>query len=88
MDEDGGVFPRRRLQAELRVRRLGVVGEGDGVGQLAIVQHLLVVLGQVDVTLRLELEGALSPTLFLRKCYFGVFKKQMYFPKTTQILCL
>lgn len=60
MDKDGGVFPGRRLQAELGVRRLGVVGEGDGAGQLAIVQHLLVVLGQVDVTLRLKLERALQ----------------------------
>lgn len=60
MHEDGGVFPGRRLQAQLGVRRLGVVGEGDGAGQLAIVQHLLVVLGQVDVTLRLELESALQ----------------------------
>lgn len=51
MDEDRGVFPGRRLQAELGIRRLGIVGEGDGAGQLAIVQHLLVVLGQVDVTL-------------------------------------
>lgn len=58
--EDGGVFPGRRLQAELGVGRLGVVGEGDGAGQLAVVQHLLVVLGQVDVALRLELEGALQ----------------------------
>lgn len=60
VDEDGGVFPRRRLQAELSIRRLGIVGEGDGAGQLAIVQHLLVVLRQVDVTLRLELESALQ----------------------------
>lgn len=59
VDEDGGVFPRRRLQAELGIRRLGVVGEGDGAGQLAIVQNLLVVLSQVDVALRLELESAL-----------------------------
>lgn len=59
MDEDGRVFPGRRLQAELRVRCLGVVGEGDGAGQLPVVQHLLVVLGQVDVALRLELERAL-----------------------------
>ena len=50
---------RRGLQAELSVGGLGVVGEGDGVGQLAVVQHLLVVLRQVDVALRLELEGAL-----------------------------
>lgn len=60
VDEDGGVFPGRRLQAELSIRRLGIVGEGDGAGQLAIVQHLLVVLRQVDVTLRLELESALQ----------------------------
>lgn len=60
MHEDGGVFPGRRLQAQLGVRRLGVVGEGDGAGQLAIVQHLLVVLSQVDVTLRFELESALQ----------------------------
>lgn len=51
VDEDGRVFPGRRLQAELCIRRLGVIGEGDGAGQLAIVQHLLVVLGQVDVAL-------------------------------------
>ncbi len=60
MDEDGGVFPGRRLQAELCIRRLGVVGEGDGAGQLAIIQHLLVVLSQVDVTLGLKLESALQ----------------------------
>lgn len=60
VDKDGGVFPGRRLQAELSIRRLGVVGEGDGAGKLAVVQHLLVVLRQVDVTLRLELESALQ----------------------------
>lgn len=59
VDENGGVFPGRRLQAELGIRRLGIVGEGDGAGQLAIVQHLLVVLSQVDVTLWLKLESAL-----------------------------
>ena len=60
MHKYGGIFSRRGLEAELGVRGLGVVGEGDGVGQFAVVQHLLVVLGQVDVTLRLELEGALK----------------------------
>ena len=60
VDKDGGVFPGRRLQAKLGIRRLGVVGEGDGAGQLAIVQHLLVVLGKVDVTLWFELESALE----------------------------
>ena len=59
VDEDGGVLAGRGLQAQLCVRGLGVVGEGDGVGQLAVVQHLLVVFRQVDVALRLELEGAL-----------------------------
>lgn len=60
VDEDGWVFSGRRLQAKLGVRRLGVVSEGDGAGQLAVVQHLLVVLGQVDVALWLELERALQ----------------------------
>lgn len=60
VDKYRGVFPGWRLQAELGVRGLGVVGEGDGVGQFAIVQHLLVVLRQVDVTLWLKLEGALQ----------------------------
>lgn len=51
MHEDGGVLLGRGLQAELRVGGFGVVREGDGVGQLAVVQHLLVMLGQVDVAL-------------------------------------
>lgn len=42
--KDGGVFLGRGLQAELRVGGFGVVREGDGVGQLAVVQHLLVML--------------------------------------------
>lgn len=60
VDEDGRILPGRRLQAELCIRRLGIVGEGDGAGQLAIIQHLLVVLSQVDVALRLKLERALQ----------------------------
>lgn len=60
VDKYRGVFPGWRLQTELSVRGLGVVCEGDGVGQFAVVQHLLVVLCQVDVTLRLKLEGALQ----------------------------
>lgn len=60
MHKDGGVFSGRGLQAELGVRCLGVVGEGDGAGQLSIVQHLLMVLRQVDVTLRFKLERALQ----------------------------
>lgn len=60
VDKDGRVLPGRRLQAELSIRRLGVVGEGNGAGQLAVVQHLLVVLSQVDVALRLKLESALQ----------------------------
>lgn len=67
MHEDGGVLLGRGLQAELRVGGFGVVREGDGVGQLAIVQHLLVMLGQVDVALRLELEGALQKEEEVRK---------------------
>lgn len=59
VDKDGGILPGGGLQAQLGVRGLGVVGEGDGTGQLAVVQHLLVVLRQVDVALRLELESAL-----------------------------
>lgn len=60
MDKDGRVFPGRRLQAELGIRCLGVVGERDGAGQLSVIQHLLVVLSQVDVALGLELESALQ----------------------------
>lgn len=60
MHKDGGVFSGRGLQAELGVCCLGIVGEGDGAGQLSIVQHLLVVLRQVDVTLRFKLESALQ----------------------------
>ena len=57
--EYGGVLPGRGLQAQLGVCGLGVVGEGDAAGQLPVVQHLLMVLRQVDVTLRFKLECAL-----------------------------
>lgn len=60
MHKDGGVFSGRGLQAELGVRCLGIVGEGDGAGQLSIIQHLLVMLRQVDIALRFKLERALQ----------------------------
>lgn len=42
--KDGGIFTRRGFQAKLAIRCLGVVGEGDGACQFAIIQHLLVML--------------------------------------------
>ena len=44
MYKDGGVFLGRGLQAELGVSGLGIIGEGDGVSQFAIIQYLLMML--------------------------------------------
>lgn len=35
--KDGGVFLRRGVQAELSISGLGVIGEGNGAGQLAVI---------------------------------------------------
>lgn len=58
--KDGAVLLGGRLQTELRIGGLGVVGQRHGARQLAVVQHLLVMLGEVDVALGLELERALG----------------------------
>lgn len=59
VDEDRGVLSGRGLQTQLSVRGFRVIGKTDVAGQLPIVQHLLMMLSQMDIALRLELKRAL-----------------------------
>lgn len=58
--ENGRVLLGRGLQAELCVRGLGVVRECNAAGKLPIIQNLLVMLSQMNITLRFKFEGALE----------------------------
>ena len=58
--ENGRVLLGRGLQAELRICGLGVVCECDAAGKLPVVQNLLVMLSQMNITLGVKLEGALE----------------------------
>lgn len=59
MDEDGGVLSGRGFQTQLSICGFSVIGKADAAGQLPIIQHLLMMLSQMDIALRLKLERAL-----------------------------
>ena len=67
MDKVGRVALGGALQAQLGVGGHGVVEEGEAVGQLAVVQHLAVVLVEGLPRLRLELELVLPSVLTFRR---------------------
>ena len=56
VDEVGSVPFRSTLEAELTVSGDWVVEEGDAVGQLSVVENLLVVIAQGLTSLSLKLE--------------------------------
>ena len=75
--------PRRALEAELAVGRLGVVGEHEGVGQLALlVQNFAVPVGQQVVRLGGE------PELVLCGKFTEEFLSKFYLTTTTRYVFL